>query len=286
MTTLQGYQCAMTPGIIIPVETTVVAQEDEYSPTPIDTPVINTITETHIPSSSVTAAPITNNYFYDNSTANKTEITTPPEKKGKGGLTKGELAGIIVGSVVGTFTIIGVLIQCCCRDWCIGVCCVYGCFVFVHVGLWGWLSCFWLMALLLGLLYTARKKLEFGVSNCGSYWTWWLEWMCVSGFKTNIILMMWDMPYDKKRISLNRTCHVLLKRVDSNLWLHNEDSLLLSGSVHIVFGQIDVWSFWGSYLDCRQRQAYFWLRRISSLQLRTGDVNDQSNADHVFDQLQ
>jgi len=116
MTTLQGYQCAMTPGIIIPVETTVVAQEDEYSPTPIDTPVINTITETHIPSSSVTAAPITNNYFYDNSTANKTEITTLPEKKGKGGLTKGELAGIIVGSVVGTFTIIGVLIQCCCRD--------------------------------------------------------------------------------------------------------------------------------------------------------------------------
>lgn len=106
----------MTPGIIIPVETTVAAQEDDYSPTPIDTPVINTITETYIPSGSVTAAPIVNNYFYDNSTANKTEITTPPEKKGKGGLTTGELAGIIVGSVVGTFTIIGVLIQCCCRD--------------------------------------------------------------------------------------------------------------------------------------------------------------------------
>ncbi|KAH7395517.1 hypothetical protein BKA64DRAFT_673942 [Cadophora sp. MPI-SDFR-AT-0126] len=116
LTTLQGYQCAVTPGIIIPVETTIAAQGDEFSPTPVNTPVINTITETYIPSGSVTAAPIVNNYFYDNSTANKTEVTTPPEKKKGGGLTKGELAGIIVGSVVGTFTIIGVLIQCCCRD--------------------------------------------------------------------------------------------------------------------------------------------------------------------------
>lgn len=113
MTTLQGYQCAASPGIIIPVETTLAAQEGELAPTPVDTPIINTITETYIPSDSATAAPIVNNYFYDNSTANKTEVTTPQEKKGGGGLTKGELAGIIVGSVVGTFTIIGVLIQCC-----------------------------------------------------------------------------------------------------------------------------------------------------------------------------
>ncbi|KAH6721565.1 hypothetical protein DL95DRAFT_505927 [Leptodontidium sp. 2 PMI_412] len=114
MTTLQGYQCAASPGIVIPVETTLAAQEGELAPTPVDTPIINTITETYIPSDSATAAPIVNNYFYDNSTANKTEVTTPQEKKkGGGGLTKGELAGIIVGSVVGTFTIIGVLIQCC-----------------------------------------------------------------------------------------------------------------------------------------------------------------------------
>ncbi|KAH7370115.1 hypothetical protein BKA65DRAFT_471348 [Rhexocercosporidium sp. MPI-PUGE-AT-0058] len=116
-TTLQGYQCAATPGILIPVETTLAAQEGELVPRPTDTPIINTITETYIPPGSVTAAPIVNNFFYDNSTANKTEVRSPlEEKKGSGGLTKGELAGIIVGSVVGTFTIIGVLIQCCCRD--------------------------------------------------------------------------------------------------------------------------------------------------------------------------
>lgn len=69
-----------------------------------------TITATAIPSNSLTAAPIIyNQNYYDNSTANKTETHT--ESKGVSGLSKGEFAGIIIGTMTGVATIIGVLLH-------------------------------------------------------------------------------------------------------------------------------------------------------------------------------
>lgn len=67
--------------------------------------------------SSPTASPVPaaiNNYINNSNTTNnnnnKTEVN-PPDDKNK--LSKGELAGVIVGSITGVVTVIGVLIACC-----------------------------------------------------------------------------------------------------------------------------------------------------------------------------
>lgn len=127
--TFQGYQCAAVSGLIISMESTFSrdssdstqsASESEIeieSTTSID---ISTITETYLPSESVTAAPIVNNNFYDNSSQTNNingGETKESSSSGKGGsgISKGELAGIIVGSVAAFATIVGVLVACCCR---------------------------------------------------------------------------------------------------------------------------------------------------------------------------
>ncbi|EPE25411.1 hypothetical protein GLAREA_01323 [Glarea lozoyensis ATCC 20868] len=105
-TTFSGYQCAISPSIIVTVETASDATRR---------PVIETITATSIPSASITAAPIVYyQNFYDNSTANQTNSEVHTE--GKGGLSKGEIAGIVIGAVTGVFTLVATIaavISCC-----------------------------------------------------------------------------------------------------------------------------------------------------------------------------
>jgi hypothetical protein len=99
-TTYTGFQCAVSPSIIITVETAAGVRA---------TPEINTITAASIPTASATAAPIVYyQNFFDNSTANQTNNESHTESKG-GGLSKGEIAGIVIGAITGVFTIIGTI---------------------------------------------------------------------------------------------------------------------------------------------------------------------------------
>lgn len=101
--TFRFYECATIPNIELEVEAT-----PNAAGYPTASVQVNTITATYIATSAVTAGPIIQNY-YDNSTANQTNVYSDK----KGGLSKGELAGAIVGSVSAAAAIVTLLIACC-----------------------------------------------------------------------------------------------------------------------------------------------------------------------------
>lgn len=94
--TLEGYQCADIQ--------TVLDVTGSYAGGTTSTPAIVDATPVSSP-----VPGMIQNFIYNN---NKTEVN-PPDNKSK--LSKGELAGIIIGTITGVVTIIGVIVACCKR---------------------------------------------------------------------------------------------------------------------------------------------------------------------------